>query len=304
MAASSVRKRPAGALVKKRASPKAKPKARAVRGAPAKVCRRPAGSDVAQSCRRPAGSDAVVSNHKQPEQKGKAWQELAITALVARGTGSASAQSLNVNTAGCDRPVTRSANCVAAPSASSTALVAVPNAPRAPLLAIQNYQASRPNANSTALAVYSPRPSARPTEGTALAVYSPRPSPRSTEVVDLTKGGSGPSPLADRRAGSPVDVARRNWRGEPVVAVGSGSRGLRAESESQQRRRVSSGADGSCEEAQTRVSRQRLFRQADDAPLETRTQCRDERVRRLSNGKTVVVETVTIQKVTYLPDER
>jgi len=98
------------------------------------------------------------------------------------------------------------------------------------------------------------------------------------------------------------EIAPRNWQGEQVVAVGSGGRGMRKESESQQRRRVSSGADGSCEEAQTRVSRQRLFRETDDAPLETRTQCRDERVRRLSNGKTVVVETVTIQKVTYLPD--
>lgn len=104
-------------------------------------------------------------------------------------------------------------------------------------------------------------------------------------------------------ASSTPDVACRNWRGEPVVEVGSG-RGVRRETESQQKRRVSSEADGSREEAQTRVSRQRLFRQTDDAPLETRTQCRDERVRRLSNGKTVVVETVTIQKVTYLPDER
>mmetsp|Transcript_96698 Transcript_96698/g.306848 ORF Transcript_96698/g.306848 Transcript_96698/m.306848 type:complete len:182 (-) Transcript_96698:86-631(-) len=57
--------------------------------------------------------------------------------------------------------------------------------------------------------------------------------------------------------------------------------------------------DGATEQLELQVQSRDLFHES--GGVERHTESRDERVRRLANGKTVVVETLTIQKVTYLP---
>lgn len=79
-----------------------------------------------------------------------------------------------------------------------------------------------------------------------------------------------------------------------------GMQGMKSVQLRHQQRRVTTAPDGSTEEAKIALRQKRIIKEG-GSPVETRTEKRDSRVRRLGNGRTVVTETLTLQKVTYLP---
>lgn len=98
--------------------------------------------------------------------------------------------------------------------------------------------------------------------------------------------GKRPCTLLIRRAGGPL-------------AAGSG-RGLRKEQQDSQTRSFDKTADGSTTESRTRTREQQLISDKTGDPLHTRTVRRDESVCKRSDGRTVVEETITIKKTSYL----
>lgn len=85
-----------------------------------------------------------------------------------------------------------------------------------------------------------------------------------------------------------------------ALAVPSGHHGVMAVQTQKQKHRVTKNVGGAEEEACIGVKQQKILKKNGGAPVEKRTECRDERVQRLTNGRTIVTETVTIQKISYL----
>jgi len=66
-----------------------------------------------------------------------------------------------------------------------------------------------------------------------------------------------------------------------------------------QQKRFVCGADGSTEEARIAVKEKQLHCRS-GTPVEVQRERCDERVQRLPDGRTMVTETIVMQKVTYL----
>mmetsp|Transcript_77056 Transcript_77056/g.225989 ORF Transcript_77056/g.225989 Transcript_77056/m.225989 type:complete len:167 (-) Transcript_77056:56-556(-) len=140
------------------------------------------------------------------------------------------------------------------------------------------------------------------------AVQAKRSTDLLRRVRTKTSAGGQQSPgkgqLALRTTASPASTespqrsASHSQCSSAIVGAASSLR-PRAVHAQQRQKCFQSSPDGSTEQQEVHVERRDLFHQS--GGVERRTQCRDERVKTLPNGKTMVVETVTVQKITYLP---
>jgi len=134
------------------------------------------------------------------------------------------------------------------------------------------------------------RPVTRSQSQSVMASSSSSSSPACLAVVPYRGGG----------AMAAAAVAAVPQRASTGIRRSSGSGVPRTVQTQLQQRQISSKPDGSTAEDRTRVRQCKLFDKRGKGPLQKVTQVRNERVRKLRNGKTVVTETVTLKKVSYL----
>merc|ERR1712150_27675 len=116
------------------------------------------------------------------------------------------------------------------------------------------------------------------------------------QSIEDEDGGSDPACSSQGNSGETRSLV-------PVAPAGTAAAAVAAAPhvivQTQHQSCVQERPDGAREERQLRQCRQQ--RQYLGGGAETHTEQRDERIKRLRCGKTVVVETVTYQKVSYLP---
>eukprot|EP00927_Polykrikos_kofoidii_P072235 TRINITY_DN68376_c0_g1_i1.p1 TRINITY_DN68376_c0_g1~~TRINITY_DN68376_c0_g1_i1.p1 ORF type:complete len:402 (-),score=38.56 TRINITY_DN68376_c0_g1_i1:121-1326(-) len=145
----------------------------------------------------------------------------------------------------------------------------------------------------------------RKTNDSAVVVDSP-PRTRQLSLKEACKSQHGhpgrPSPPISQTALVPVASTTVVPAGRAGSAITPS--GYQAVERQQRKSSVATGRDGSRQEMRLDVKSRELYRPGETgegaSPLERRTARRDERVHRMSDGRVVVTETLTLQKVTYL----